>query len=41
MTCKHRWEPTTFGVKHHPQGSYWYLCARCSKTIFAQLRGNS
>ena len=36
--CKHRWEPTNFGIKWRTPGSYWYCCARCGKTVFAVLK---
>ena len=39
--CKHRWEPTNFGIKYRTPGSYWYVCAQCGKTIFAQLKDKS
>jgi hypothetical protein len=35
MTCKHRWEPTTFGIKNLNRGSYWYQCARCKQVIWS------
>jgi hypothetical protein len=35
--CKHRWEPTTFGIKYRNPGSYWYQCARCKKVIYTIL----
>lgn len=37
MTCKHRWEPTTFGIKYRNPGSYWYQCKRCQKVIWTIL----
>jgi hypothetical protein len=38
MTCKHRWEPTNFGIKYRTPGSYWYHCTRCNNIIFAVLK---
>lgn len=35
--CKHRWEPTNFGVKSRNPGSYWYKCARCHHVIYTIL----
>jgi hypothetical protein len=37
MTCKHRWEPTNFGIKYRNPGSYWYKCARCNQVIWTIL----
>ena len=36
--CKHRWEPSNFAIKWRTPGSYWYLCARCYKLIFTELK---
>jgi hypothetical protein len=38
MTCKHRWEPSTFGFKHIPHNIYMYTCTRCSDIIWATLK---
>jgi len=35
--CKHRWEPTTFGIKYRNPGSYWYQCKRCNSVIWTIL----
>ena len=35
--CKHRWEPSNFGVKYRNPGSYWYQCARCKQVIWTIL----
>ena len=35
--CKHRWEPSNFGIKHRNPGSYWYKCARCNQVIWTIL----
>jgi hypothetical protein len=32
MTCKHRWEPTNFGIKYH------YQCVRCAQVAWATLK---
>ena len=34
MTCKHRYEPTNFGIKYRNKNSYWWSCIRCGNTIF-------
>ena len=36
--CKHRYEPTNFGIRWRTPGSHWYCCTRCGKTIFAVLK---
>jgi hypothetical protein len=38
MTCKHRYEPTSFGIKYRPKNSYWWECKRCGHTIFSELK---
>jgi hypothetical protein len=38
MTCKHRWEPSNFGIKYRTPGSYWYCCARCGNVIWTTLK---
>ena len=35
--CRHRWEPTNFGIKYRNPGSYWYKCARCNKVTYTIL----
>ena len=37
MTCKHRWEPSNFGIKYRNPG-YWYCCARCGNVIWTTLK---
>jgi len=34
MTCKHRWEPSFFGIKYRNPGSHWYKCVRCNQVIW-------
>jgi hypothetical protein len=36
--CKHRWEPSNFGIKYRTPNHYIYECARCGKSIFATLK---
>jgi hypothetical protein len=38
MTCKHRWEPSNFGIKYRTPDFYIFECARCGKSIFATLK---
>jgi hypothetical protein len=38
MTCKHRYEPTTFGMSGRIPGSYWYCCTRCGNVIWTTLK---
>jgi hypothetical protein len=38
MNCKHRWEPTAFGHPYRSPDMHIYVCARCNKSIFAQLK---
>jgi DNA-directed RNA polymerase subunit RPC12/RpoP len=33
MTCKHRWEPTDFGIKYRTPNYYMYRCTRCGHII--------
>jgi len=40
MTCKHRYEPTNFGIKYRNPKDYWWCCARCGHTIFAAARSD-
>ena len=40
MTCKHRWEPSNFGIKWRTN-SYIYRCARCGNIISASLKANA
>jgi len=35
--CKHRYEPTNFGIKYRTPNSYWWSCIRCGNTIFSEL----
>jgi hypothetical protein len=37
MNCKHRWEPSNFGIKHRTPKHYMYQCCRCGKIISAIL----
>jgi hypothetical protein len=39
--CKHRWEPTFFGIKYRTPRSYMYECARCGKFISTILKEKS
>ena len=39
MTCRHRWEPSLFGIKYRTPNHYIYQCTRCGKSIFATLKG--
>ena len=39
MTCKHRWEPSFFGIKYRTPSGYWYCCARCGNVIWTTLKG--
>lgn len=41
MTCKHRYEPTNFGIKGRRPDSYWWACVRCGNTIFSELKDKS
>lgn len=38
MTCKHRWEPSNFGIKWRIPTQYLYQCTRCNKFIGALLK---
>jgi len=38
MSCKHRWEPSFFGIKYRTPNSYWYCCARCGNVIWTTLK---
>ena len=38
MTCKHRWEPTNFGIKWRRPTHYLYQCTRCARFISANLK---
>lgn len=38
MTCKHRWEPTNFGIKYRTPNHYIYQCQRCWKIISTLLK---
>ena len=33
MTCKHRWEPSNFGIKYRTPDHHMYECQRCHKLI--------
>jgi hypothetical protein len=36
--CKHRWEPSNFGIKYRTPNHYIFECKRCGKSIFAALK---
>ena len=36
--CRHRWEPSNFGIKYRTPNHYMYQCTRCGKSIFATLK---
>jgi hypothetical protein len=36
--CKHRWEPSNFGIKYRKPNHYIFECKRCGKSIFATLK---
>jgi hypothetical protein len=38
MTCKHRWEPSNFGIKYRTTNHYLYQCTRCGNIISAILK---
>lgn len=38
MTCKHRWEPSNFGIKWRRPNHYLYQCTRCSQFMFTVLK---
>jgi len=38
MTCKHRWEPSSFAIKYRTPNHYIFECKRCGKSIFATLK---
>jgi hypothetical protein len=38
MTCKHRWEPSNFGIEYLPPDLYVYRCTRCEGLIWAFLK---
>ena len=38
MTCKHRWEPSNFGIKWRTPNRYMYQCTRCGFVCFATLK---
>lgn len=33
MTCKHRWEPSNFGIKYRTPDNQLYECQRCHEVI--------
>jgi hypothetical protein len=33
MTCKHRWEPSNFGIKHRTPDNQLFECHRCHQVI--------
>ncbi len=39
MTCKHRWEPSFFGMLYATPSHYRYQCARCGNVIWTTLNG--
>jgi len=41
MTCKHRYEPTLFGIKYRKPNTHWWSCVRCGNTIFSELKEKS
>jgi hypothetical protein len=41
MTCKHRYEATSFASKWRDPKSHWWSCTRCGHTIFATLKENT
>jgi hypothetical protein len=40
MTCKHRWEPSNFGIKYRTPNHCMYQCTRCAMIISALLKEN-
>ena len=38
MTCKHRWEPSNFGIKYRTPNNYMYQCTRRGQLIGALLK---
>ena len=36
--CKHKYEPTNFGIKYRKPDTHWWSCIRCGNTIFAELK---
>ena len=38
MTCKHRWEPSNFGIKYRTPNNYMYQCTRCGNYIMTTLK---
>jgi hypothetical protein len=38
MTCKHRWEPSSFAIGWRTPYHYIFECKRCGKSIFATLK---
>jgi hypothetical protein len=36
--CKHRWEPSNFGIKHRTSNHYIFECKRCGQSIFTLLK---
>jgi hypothetical protein len=38
MTCKHRWEPSGFGIRWRTANVYLYQCTRCNQIISALLK---
>lgn len=38
VNCKHRYEPTLFGIKYRKPDTHWWSCIRCGKTIFSELK---
>lgn len=41
MTCKHRYEPTLFGIKYRKPHTHWWCCTRCGSVIFSELKEKS
>jgi hypothetical protein len=38
MTCKHRWEPSNFGIKWRTPNHRLYQCTRCGGIISTLLK---
>ena len=38
MNCKHRWEPSFFGMLYATPSHYRYQCTRCGNIISAILK---
>lgn len=39
--CKHRWEPSNFGIKYRTPNHYIYQCTRCGLIIGTLLKENT